>query len=71
MTRPMTNRWFPYVLVSSTLAATIIASLLAASLIISALAPETPSFEKSYGSGDLFSPIPPGADLLGPAPRSS
>ena len=66
MTRPMTNRWFPYVLVSSTLAATIIAGLLAASLIISALAPENPSFElrKSYESGDLFrlSPIPPGAD---------
>ena len=66
MTRPMTNRWFSYVLVSSTLAATIIASLLAASLIISALAPEILSFEprKSNESGDLFrlSPIPPGAD---------
>jgi len=66
VTRPMTNRSLPYVLVSRSLAATIIASLLAASIIISALTPETPSFEprKSYASGHLFrlSPIPPGAD---------
>jgi hypothetical protein len=55
MTRPMTNRWFPYVLVSSALAATIIASLLAASLIISALAPppDTPSFEHSKSHQSL------------------